>query len=422
VRRYGYALSTTSVGDGAAIDPGLYREVMGHYPTGVAVVTALDSGGPVGMVVGTFSAVSLDPPLVAFMPTLKSGTYARLSSSSAYCINVLAHDQLGLCRKMATPRDDKFDEVTWTKSPLGAPALTDAVAHVHCVVHSILGAGDHLIVLCTVTGMEVVRPVTPLLFFQGGYGGFSPRGMTAKGDASIIAAIHLADPARPYIEKLAAQWGCETAVLVAVGDDEMTTAASAYGGDATMRNRLGDRIPLIPPMGEAYFAGQSPEAVDRWLSSTSSLDPGAIDRYRDRVRAIREGGAAIAMIAPGGEQAYRQFHDALHEYTSTELTPARERALRQAIEDASWLLHGDLSDDHLYDVGSVSVPVHNPEGDVSMVLRMAQLPPRADRSRVEQWIDALQTAARRVERDLDSPTGSTQLGAYRDWYMAEIPR
>jgi len=228
-------MTGTVTGPARAVDAAVYREVMGHYPTGVAIVTGFEAEEPVAMVVGTFSAVSLDPPLVAFMPTVGSGTYARLAGAPAYCINVLAHDQLELCRRMAVPREDKFDGVAWTTSELGAPVLTDAVAHIHCTPQEAVPAGDHLIVLCAVQSMCVARPVTPLLFFEGGYGGFSPRGMAAKGDADLITAIRLADPARPHIERLAQQLECEAAVLVGVNDDELTTALSSYGGCASMR-------------------------------------------------------------------------------------------------------------------------------------------------------------------------------------------
>lgn len=156
------------------LDPATFRDVMGHHPTGVAVVTGFDDGDPVGMVVGTFNSVSLEPPLVAFMPRKGSRTYARLARAPIYCINVLAHDQLSLCRTMAAARDDSFDQVPWNRSAGGAPALDDAVAHVHCSPHSTIEAGDHLIALCSVEAVAVNRPVTPLLFFQGGFGGFSP--------------------------------------------------------------------------------------------------------------------------------------------------------------------------------------------------------------------------------------------------------
>ena len=71
------------------IDPGLFRETLGHYPTGVAVVTAIaPDGNPVGMVVGTFSSVSMDPPLIAFYPMSNSRSFAALRTATAFCINV----------------------------------------------------------------------------------------------------------------------------------------------------------------------------------------------------------------------------------------------------------------------------------------------------------------------------------------------
>lgn len=415
-------MTDIGVDDAQIIDPVLYREVMGHYPTGVAVVTGFDGGEPVGMVVGTFTAVSLDPPLVAFMPTLHSGTYARLVASPAYCINVLAHDQLDLCRRMAIPRDDKFSEVDWSPSALGAPALAGAVAHIHCTVEATLPAGDHLIVLCAVRGMEVTRPVTPLLFFQGGYGGFSPRGMTAKGDADLITAIRLADPARRFIGPLAEKLACESAVLVRVNDDELTTAASAYGGGASMRERLGDRIPLIPPLGEAYIAGKARDVVDRWLARAPSQEPEVIENYRQRLDTVAQRGVALAMIAPGGEDSYRELHDAITEYSSSDLMPARERAIRSMIQNMSWLFPVvELVDDDLYDVGSIAVPVHNPEGDVSMVVRLAQMPRGVEGRTVKHWIRELKEAAMDVEAELRGAGGAQQLHDYRAWYESDFP-
>lgn len=177
------------------IDALRYREVMGHYPTGVTVVSGIaDDGEPVGMVVGTFTSVSLDPPLVAFLPTLTSRRFARIRTARSFCINVLAYDQVELCRTMSSPTPTQFADIEWTVSPSGAPAIAGAVAHIHCVPREAIEAGDHFIQLCEVESMQVARQVTPLLFFQGGYGGFSPRGMTARGDADLISGIRLAGP------------------------------------------------------------------------------------------------------------------------------------------------------------------------------------------------------------------------------------
>jgi flavin reductase (DIM6/NTAB) family NADH-FMN oxidoreductase RutF/DNA-binding IclR family transcriptional regulator len=403
------------------IDPALYREVLGHYPTGVTVVTGLVDGEPVGMVVGTFTAVSLDPPLVAFMPTTGSGTYARLARATAYCINVLAHDQQDLCRTMATPADDKFADVAWHPSALGAPALDDAVAQVHCTPEQEVEAGDHYIVLCRVQALEVTRPVTPLLFFQGGYGGFSPAGMAARGDADLIAALRLTDTARHAVERLAHRLRCEAAVLVGVGPDELTTAFSAYGGSAEMVEPLGQRIPLIPPIGEAYVAGAAPEVVERWLSKVSPRDPELVDQYRARLASVERRGAGISLLRGDGPVEYEQLGEALRDYATGELTPARERELRGLLASTRCFFEDrELVADETYRVGGIVVPVRNPEGDISMVLRVTQLPAGATGAQVEEWIATVRQAAREVERHL-AAAGRAALRDYRAWYDADFP-
>ncbi len=405
----------------AEIDPALYREVLGHYPTGVTVVTAFDGDEPIGMVVGTFTSVSLDPPLVAFMPTTGSGTYARLARATAYCINVLAHDQQDLCRTMATPGDDKFASVAWHRSEIGAPVLDDAVALVHCTPEQEIEAGDHYIVLCRVRGLEVSRPVTPLLFFQGGYGGFSPAGMAARGDADLIAALRLTDSARLEVERLAQRLTCEAAVLVGVGPDELTTAFSAYGGTAEMVEPLGQRIPLIPPIGEAYVAGATPEVVEQWLSKVNPKDPELVARYRARLASVERRGAGVSFLSGDGPVEYEQLGAALREYGTGQLTPAREREFRTLLADTRCFYQDrDLMPTEDYSVGGIVVPVRNPEGDISMLLRATQLPARATGAEVEEWIAAVKSAARAVERQL-AAAGRAALRDYRAWYDADFP-
>ena len=407
--------------DRTVIDPTQYREVMGHYPTGVAVVTGTVDGEPVGMVVGTFSSVSIDPPLVAFMPQVGSRTWDRLALADALCVNVLAHDQLALCRTMAVPRPGKFDDVDWSLSPAGAPVLSDAVAHVHCRQESVVEAGDHWIVLCAVDAMEVTRPATPLLFFQGGYGGFSPAGMAAKADADLIAAVRLGDRARTQVERIASRLECEAAALVAVSPDELTTAVSAYGGAATMVEPLGQRIPLIPPIGEAYVAGAAPEVVERWLAKVTPDDPALVECYRRRLATVAERGVALSMVGPGARSEYERLHEALAEYASGELTPARERAVRSVLAQTRHFFDDvDVLPGETYDVGAVVVPVHGPDGRVALVLRATQFPAGVPGHVVIGWVDEVRAAAACVERDLANG-GAEQATAYRDWYEADFP-
>ena len=97
-----------------AVDPALFREVLGHYPTGVVLVTGIaDDGEPIGMIVGTFTSVSIDPVLVAFLPTRSSRTFQRLRTAPSFCANVLAADQVEIARLFAGRSTEKFSQVSW---------------------------------------------------------------------------------------------------------------------------------------------------------------------------------------------------------------------------------------------------------------------------------------------------------------------
>ena len=158
----------------ASFDSATFRRVLGHYTTGVCVVTATQAdGAPVGMVVGSFTSVSLDPPLVAFFPAKSSTSWPRLESVGKFCVNILASNQLSLCRQIAGPGTDKFAGISHRVSANGSPILDDVVAWIDCTLDAVHEAGDHYIVLGRVAALEVERPERPLLFFQGNYGEFS---------------------------------------------------------------------------------------------------------------------------------------------------------------------------------------------------------------------------------------------------------
>lgn len=150
-----------------------FRTVLGNCPTGVTVVTANDDG-PCGMIIGSFGSVSLDPPLVQFMPTVDSATGARIQRSGAYCVNVLAADQLDLCKSFFDESKDPFDGFEWHPGRSGSPVIDSALAYIDCEIEVAHDAGDHYIVVGRVVDLGVGRSEsTPLLFFQGGYGRFT---------------------------------------------------------------------------------------------------------------------------------------------------------------------------------------------------------------------------------------------------------
>lgn len=157
------------------IDGATFRQVLGHYPTGVCVVTAVEPDGTAaGMVVGSFTSVSLDPPLVGFFPDKGSTSWPRIERAGKFCVNVLASDQEQLCRRFAAKSGDKFADVSHRISTNGSPVLDDVVAWIDCTIHAVYEAGDHYIVLGRVMELDIARADQPLLFFRGKYGNFAP--------------------------------------------------------------------------------------------------------------------------------------------------------------------------------------------------------------------------------------------------------
>lgn len=159
-----------------ASDPAHFRKVLGRFPTGVTIVTAVDEGHPTGLAIGSFTSVSLDPPLVAFLPTKTSGSYAAIANSGAFCVNVVADDQLAMTATFASKAEDKFAGVEWEPAPVtGSPKLGGCLAWMDCKVHATYDGGDHWIVVGAVQEMDVDdREVSPLLFYTGKYGSFAP--------------------------------------------------------------------------------------------------------------------------------------------------------------------------------------------------------------------------------------------------------
>lgn len=148
-----------------------FRDVLSHYPTGVcAITTTDDQGGPIVMVVGTFTSVSLDPPLIGFLPAKSSSTWPVLRQSGRFCANILSAAQAGLCKQLSSKDGDRFAGVTWQLSAGGNPILDGTVGWFDCAIHDISDAGDHDFVLGRVREMAVTSGTAPLLFHRGQFG------------------------------------------------------------------------------------------------------------------------------------------------------------------------------------------------------------------------------------------------------------
>ena len=154
-------------------DSARFRQVLGHYPTGVCAITALGAdGAPVGMVVGTFTSVSLDPPLVGFLPDKNSASWPLIEATGHFAANIFASNQTETCRALAARVPDKFAGVAWQRSAHGLPLIDGCIARIECELHGVLDAGDHWFVLGRVIAMEA-DDGDPMLFHRGRYGGFA---------------------------------------------------------------------------------------------------------------------------------------------------------------------------------------------------------------------------------------------------------
>ncbi|MBB5159848.1 flavin reductase family protein [Saccharopolyspora phatthalungensis] len=152
-------------------DSARFRSVLGHFPSGVTAITSLDGERrPVGMAVSSFTSVSLDPPLVAFLPGKTSSTFPVIAERGSFCVNVLAAGQERICRALSVSGGDKFAEVAWRPGPLGDPVIDGVVAWVGCTIDAVHDAGDHHIVVGRVNDLGADTEASPLLFFRSHYG------------------------------------------------------------------------------------------------------------------------------------------------------------------------------------------------------------------------------------------------------------
>jgi 3-hydroxy-9,10-secoandrosta-1,3,5(10)-triene-9,17-dione monooxygenase reductase component len=153
-----------------SIDGARFRQVLGHFPTGVTVVTAGTENGPVGMAVGSFTSLSLDPPQVLFCAGNTSTTWPHIRDHGAFTVNILAEDQEDVSRVFASKGADKFAEIGWHHSRGGNPLLDGALAWIECRIGTVVDSGDHSIVVGEVLDLKVAHEGRPLVFFRGGYG------------------------------------------------------------------------------------------------------------------------------------------------------------------------------------------------------------------------------------------------------------
>lgn len=143
------------------------RDVVGHYPSGVTIVTGMSDDGPAGFSCQSFHSLSLDPPMILLLVGRVSTSWPKIRAAGKFCVNILADSQAELARAFAVSGADKFAEVRWTPSPLGSPILDGCNGWLDCELGDEFDGGDHLIVTGHVRALGSEESVSPLVFHRG---------------------------------------------------------------------------------------------------------------------------------------------------------------------------------------------------------------------------------------------------------------
>ncbi|MCF1489855.1 flavin reductase family protein [Pseudomonas sp. AA27] len=154
-----------------AIEPLRFREALGHYASGITVITSHSDGEPLGFTCQSFYSVSMNPPLVSFSVMSSSASYPGIRQAGRFAVNILSGEQVGISSQFARRGTDKWQGIDWQTSPLGNPIIAGSLHWLDCEIHAEHAAGDHLIVIGEVKALNVqdADAAQPLLYFKGQY-------------------------------------------------------------------------------------------------------------------------------------------------------------------------------------------------------------------------------------------------------------
>lgn len=376
------------------IDSRFFRNVLGNYPTGVAIVTAMVGGEPVGMTVGSFTSVSLDPPLVAFFPDKSSGTWAQLRKASSVCINILASDQESVCRAFARKDPDRFESNPWTLSAGGAPILTEAVSWIDCVVEDIVSAGDHHFVLCAVQDLALQRPSLPLLFFQGGYGRFSPVSLVAGSRSGLLSQIRQIALIRHEMEELARTLNLECIAMTTADGHEVqiATAGAPDQSSEAGPTSIGVRLPLARPVGAMFVAWADEPAQESWIGRGLRVDTDELARHKRSLHELKERGWQMSLDT----DVFRELDSAVKVVAATPDAAGEQERLYGILDRLDVDYEGVPDSSEEIPLRTLGAPVFGPDGNVVFTFALSGFPPAATTTQITGWLDSLLAAADRA--------------------------
>ncbi|KAF1045580.1 MAG: Flavin-dependent monooxygenase, reductase subunit HsaB [Herbaspirillum frisingense] len=162
-----------------AIEPLRFREALGHYASGITVITSLVDGEPIGFTCQSFYSVSMSPPLVSFSVMSSSASYPGIRQAGRFAVNILSEEQVRISNQFARRGADKWHGIEWQESPLGNPIIAGSLHWLDCDIYAEHAAGDHVIVIGEVKALNLQEAVAaqPLLYFKGQYRNIAAHGL-----------------------------------------------------------------------------------------------------------------------------------------------------------------------------------------------------------------------------------------------------
>lgn len=408
--------------DGAAapvIDPGSasvakaewWRAVLGEYPTGVCLITSVDaSGDPIGMIVGSFVAISQNPPLVGFFGDDASVSFRGVTGSGRFTASVLgdAHDVVS--RSFIRKDADRFDRFDFERTPAGALRIADAAAWFDADILTVDRYGDHRLVVGRVAdfGVGSANAGLPLIYRRGGYGSFAVPSDAV--DARLVGErLGAANAAAGVLSAVAQELARDIAITTVVGESVIVLAI--VPGHPATRSRppimdaddpfrpIGIAFPFAAPVEPLFAAWASDRRRSGWMEQARHL-VGSIDRtgLESQLATVRTRGYALSVDRDLTQRFYGLVSDRAAE---------RESYARVWSEFAAQTVESIDGSIALSDIAALEVPVFDGSGEVALGLTVSDLEPFGDAAALEHFVEPLLRAARFVTGAIGgrAPTG-----------------
>ncbi len=258
----------------------------------------------------------------------------------------------------ATKGIDKFKALRWRTALSGMPIVDGVVAWIDCDLWRVDDVGDHLIVIGLVRELDVESSSLPLLFFQGGYGRFTPSSM-ASGDPRLGRELRFVDYARPEMERVASNLDGRC-VAVAYVEDNIVVMAGTGQPRGSAPEFIGGHTPAVPALATLFMAYADQPTVERWLSHAESAEDR--ETLRRRLAEVRARGYSVGLKGPEHAQVERMLREGRFASASA-LSDEDKRKVRAVPYDPLGFTVGRFAE-----LRSVSVPVFGPDGHVMLSL------------------------------------------------------